>query len=71
MNFTQETKSDATAPSFLESLVDRDYARCHPGDSFAALKRRARFSKEDKGLLADWLDLALRRHSAMKSRQIG
>jgi hypothetical protein len=45
----------------LESLVSHDYDRCHPGDSFADLKRRARFTKEDKGLLADWLDLASRR----------
>ncbi len=46
----------------LESLVSQDYDRCHPGDSFADLKRRALFTKEDKGLLADWLDLASRRH---------
>ena len=46
----------------LESLVSRDYDRCHPGDSFADLKLRARFTKEDKGLLADWLSLAALRH---------
>lgn len=34
----------------------REYERCHPGDSFANLVERARFSKEDKGLLRDWLD---------------
>jgi hypothetical protein len=42
----------------LESLIRADYERCHPGDSFDDLKRRARFAKEDKGLLQDWLALA-------------
>lgn len=51
-----------TQNSDFKSLVGRDYDRCHPGDSFADLERRARFTKEDKGLLADWLDLASRRH---------
>ena len=32
----------------LESLVSQDYDRSHPGDSFADLRRRARFTKEDK-----------------------
>ena len=52
----------------LESLVSRDYDRCHPGDSFADLKLRARFSKEDKGLLADWLSLASLRYDEATSR---
>lgn len=52
----------------LESLVSRDYDRCHPDDSFADLKLRARFTKEDKGLLADWLRLASRRHQEAKSQ---
>jgi hypothetical protein len=34
------------------------YERCHPEDSFDDLKHRARFSKEAKGLLRDWLALA-------------
>ena len=55
----------------LESLVSRDYDRCHPGDSFADLKLRARFSKEDKGLLVDWLDLASRRREETTSRSQG
>lgn len=33
----------------------RKYEQCHPGDSFESLVERARFSKEDKGLLRDWL----------------
>jgi len=39
----------------LEAKVAAAYERCHPGDSFADLKKRARFSKEDRGLLADWM----------------
>lgn len=45
----------------LEALVRDDYERCHPGDTFADLKRRARFAKEDKGLLSDWMALAKQR----------
>jgi hypothetical protein len=55
----------------LESLVSQDYDRCHPGDSLADLKRRARFTKEDKGLLADWLDLASRRRQEAASQSEG
>lgn len=51
----------------LESLVSQDYDRCHPVDSFPDLKRRARFTKEDKGLLADWLNLAFRLHQEATS----
>jgi hypothetical protein len=39
----------------LESLVRAEYERCHPDDTFVDLKRRARFSKEDQGLLYDWM----------------
>ncbi|WP_116652586.1 hypothetical protein [Pelagibacterium sediminicola] len=41
-----------------EALIGADYERCNPGDSFAALKHRARFSKEDRGLLRDWMHVA-------------
>ncbi len=44
-----------------ESLVRDDYERAHPNDSFDDLKRRARFSKEDQGLLRDWMDVAVAR----------
>jgi hypothetical protein len=49
---------------YYESLVAADYARAHPGDSFEGLKRRARFSKEDKGLLSDWMATAAARAGA-------
>jgi hypothetical protein len=43
---------------YFESLIRADYERCHPDDSLDDLKRRAHFTKEDKGLLQDWLALA-------------
>jgi hypothetical protein len=47
--------------AYYESLVASDYDRCHPGDSFEAMKLRARFSKEDQGLLNEWMALAAAR----------
>lgn len=47
-----------------EALIAADYAQCHPGDTFENLKQRARFSKEDKGLLRDWMEVAARRMAA-------
>jgi len=49
---------DADICSRHEGLVHAEYERCHPGDSFEDLKRRARFSKEDQGLLLDWMAVA-------------
>lgn len=40
-------------------LIRQHYDRCHPDDTFEDLKRRARFSKEDKGVLRDWMALAI------------
>jgi hypothetical protein len=48
----------------LEALIRLDYERARPGDSLEDLKRRARFSKRDKGLLGDWLAVARRRVGA-------
>jgi hypothetical protein len=44
-------------------LIRQDYERCHPDDTFDDLKRRTRFSKEDRGLLRDWMALATERTS--------
>lgn len=41
-----------------ERLIRPDYERCHPDDTFDSLKQRARFSKEDQGLLRDWMAAA-------------
>jgi len=48
----------ATSDEQLESLIRRDYERCHPGDTLDDLKRRAAFSKEDRGPLRDWMVIA-------------
>jgi hypothetical protein len=45
----------------LESWARAEYERCHPQESFDDLKRRAQFTKEDKGLLRHWLEAAARR----------
>ena len=55
---TQSAFSAATSDEELESLIRRDYERCHPGDTLDDLKRRAAFSKEDRGLLRDWMAIA-------------
>ena len=46
--------------AYYESLIRADYDRCHPGETFDDLKYRARFSKEDRGLLSEWMALAAR-----------
>ena len=44
--------------SHIEAVAREAYDRCHPDDTFEALKRRASFSKEDHGLLQQWLAFA-------------
>ncbi len=44
--------------SRIEAVAREAYDRCHPDDTFEALKRRAPFSKEDRGLLQQWLAFA-------------
>jgi len=51
----------------LEALIRADFDRCHPGQTLADMKRRARFSKEDWGLLRDWMALAARRAEAARA----
>lgn len=46
---------DPAVRAYHEALIAEDYASCHPGDSLDGLKRRARFTKEDKGLLVEWM----------------
>ena len=55
-----DTVDDAERTS-LESLIREDFARCHPGDSLDDMKRRSAFSKEDRGLLRDWMSVAAER----------
>lgn len=47
--------------AFLESLIREDFARCHPGETLEEVRRRAAFSKEDRGLLRDWMAVAVNR----------
>lgn len=53
--------------AFLESLVRADYERSHPGETFEDMKRRSRFSADDKGLLREWMALASQRAAAAKT----
>ncbi len=46
-----------------QALARAGYERCHPADSFAALQRRARFSREDRGLLRQWLAIAVQQQA--------
>ena len=50
--------SETAGKLVWKSLAQIEYERCHPEDSFEDLKRRARFSKEDKGLLREWFEVA-------------
>lgn len=50
--------------TYVESLIREDFERCHPDDTFEDLKRRSSFSKEDKGLLRDWMAVAAARAAA-------
>lgn len=50
--------------AYFESLIREDFERCHPGETLDDIKRRASFSKEDKGLLRDWMAVAASRAAA-------
>ena len=52
---------DAKTRGYHELLVRAAYDRCHPDDTFEDLKHRAGFSKEDRGLLGDWMAIARER----------
>lgn len=45
----------------LESLIRDDFEQCHPGDSLDDMRRRSAFSREDRGLLRDWMAVAASR----------
>ena len=50
----------------LESLIRDDFARCHPDDSLDEMRRRSAFSKEDRGLLRDWMAVAAARAATLR-----
>jgi len=53
--------------AYLESLIREDFEQCHPGETLEDVKRRASFSKEDKGLLRDWMGVATIRAAAHRT----
>ena len=59
---------DETA--YLESLIRQDFEQCHPGETLEDLKRRASFSREDRGLLRDWMAIAASRAAAERAKRI-
>jgi len=60
---------DAQDRAYLESLVRDDYDRCHPGETFDDMRRRASFSREDRGLYRDWLSVAAARAAALSTAE--
>ncbi len=44
--------------AYLESLIREDFAACHPGETLDDIKRRAPFSRDDQGLLREWMEVA-------------
>lgn len=56
----------AAERAYLESLVREDFAACHPGETLEDAKRRAPFSRDDQGLLREWMEVAAARAAAKK-----
>ena len=54
--------------TYLESLIREDFERCHPEETLEDVKRRASFSKEDRGLLRDWMAVAVKRAVANQTK---
>lgn len=61
--------SDEREWAYHESLVASDYERCHPDETFDDLKERARFSKDDQGLLREWMLIAASRATERDKQQ--
>jgi hypothetical protein len=55
-------------PQGPQPRIREDFERCHPGETLEDLKRRASFSKEDKGLLRDWMAIAASRAAADQAK---
>jgi hypothetical protein len=56
--------------TYLKSLIREDFERCRPGETLEDLQRRASFSKEDRGLLRDWMAIAARRAAADQAKRL-
>jgi hypothetical protein len=53
----------------LESLIREDFERCHPGETLDDIKRRASVSKEDRGLLRNWMATTAKRAAADRPKR--
>ena len=49
-------------------FVDMEYERCHPGDSWAALEKRAQFCAYARGIMREWMSLARLREAAAREQ---
>ncbi|AVX06035.1 hypothetical protein MXMO3_03532 (plasmid) [Maritalea myrionectae] len=56
--------ADPDLQFYYETLIEADYNNCHSDDTFESLKDRARFSKEARSLLRDWMKVAAQRAQA-------
>lgn len=45
----------------LSDFVAVAYEACHPGDTWEALERRSHFDRHSRGLMNEWLKIAIRR----------
>lgn len=52
------TSTGKSTEDRIEAIAREAYDSCHRDDTFAALTHRSRFSKEDYGLLQQWLAFA-------------
>jgi hypothetical protein len=68
--FSQIGPSDVSDLAYLESLIRTDYERFHRGETLEDPKLRARFSKEDKGLLRDWMTVARARAATLQDASV-
>ena len=64
--FNRIGPADEREWAYHELLIRADYECRHPGETFEDLKYRARFSKEDAGLLHDWMAVAAQRAEAKR-----
>jgi hypothetical protein len=70
-NFQEYVRPASEAEqAYLEQLIREDFAQCHPGETLEDIKRRASFSKEDKGLLRDWMAIAATRAAADRTERV-
>ena len=64
--FNRIGPTDEREWAYHESLIRADYERCHPDHAFEDLKNSAKFSKENKGLLREWMAVAAQRAEAQR-----